>query len=642
MKSRRHLPLLIVTALLAFGILLPRLGFYWDDWATLAAWRADGARGVWELLGDPFRHRPFSGWTVALFGPLAGSTPFGWQLTSLGLRCACAATLYQLLRRLWPQPSQLALIGALLFLVYPTFLQQPIAVTYHQHWLTFLLYLLSLLLMVSAVAQPSPARRALFTLLALIAQALHLSIFEYFAAADCIRPLLLFIVLPRPQRLRRSLLHALPFLLLSATFIAWRLSISAAQADGNRPGLLFDLLQQPLPILLHLARLAIEDTLHILLLNWLPASLMPLWVGGVGLGLAAFLFWQMRRLPTASPLQRTQVAAILGVGLVAIFLGCLPTWATDRVSWRGFFSNRFGLPATWGAALLWAGLLSCLPLRKHLTPALTSLLIGLAAVLQLQAALPYQTAWQQQKDYAWQLSWRAPAIAPNTAILSTDSIFPGTRRTFALNQIYNQPQGSKQLPLWFYFLNDSLAEEIGQFGEQNQSYLGYNFQSQAGDVLIIVYEPQDGRCLWIPSPADADLPGLSSALLAALPLSNPSRIQVEPQPSGPPTEIFGPPPALTWCHYFQKASLARQQGDWQTVAQLADQASALTHRPAAPYEWLPFLEGYAHTGRSREALTLTQTILEADPAYQPALCRIWQTLPDPPPTLLHCPSLVTP
>ncbi|MBP7227574.1 MAG: hypothetical protein KA988_00560, partial [Longilinea sp.] len=78
------------------------------------------------------------------------------------------------------------------------------------------------------------------------------------------------------------------------------------------------------------------------------------------------------------------------------------------------------------------------------------------------------------------------------------------------------------------------------------------------------------------------------------------------------------------------------------VATLGDEAKALTHTPAAPYEWLPFLQGYAHVGRISEAHTLTQAILQANPAYQPALCRIWATLPAPPPPQLTCPTPVTP
>jgi hypothetical protein len=647
MKPRFPILLITLTTVLAFGILLPGLGFYWDDWSMISAWRALGGKGVWELLGDPFRHRPLSGWTSLLFGPLASSCPLAWQLLSLTLRWACAITFWAILRRLWPARPRLAMFSALLFLVYPIFLQQPISVAYHQHWLTYLLFLLSLLMMLHA---QNAARRnhILLTLAALITQALHLTIFEYFVGTEFIRPVLLFLLLPASlpllQQLRLTLLRWFPYLLINGAFILWRLSISiAVPSDGNRPSLLFDLLHQPLSTLLHLAKLASTDVLHMLVLDWLPTlQIAPWWVSLISLALAGLLFWQLSHLPSPSVHQRGELWQATLIGLLFIVLGSLPIWITDRVSWRGFFSNRFGLPATLGTALLWATALTALPFqRSKIVPLLAALLIGLASGQQLRTALPYQTAWQQQKQYTWQLFWRAPTILPNTAILSADSIFPGIRRTFALNLTYNQPRGSKQLPLWFYLLNDSLAEEISQFGAQEENYLGYTFQSQAEDVLLVVYNPQDGRCLWIPSPADADLPDLSPTIQAALPLSNLARIQSQSNGS-PPVEIFGPPPLPTWCYYFQKASLAGQQGDWQTVAQLADQASALTHHPAALYEWLPFLEGYARVGRINEAHTLTQTILQANPNYQTALCRIWSTLPNQAPPDLTCPAPVTP
>lgn len=649
MNRTRPVLLLTLTALLSFAILLPNLGFYWDDWSMISAWRALGARGVWELLGDTFRHRPLSGWTSVLFGPLAGSRPFAWQLLSLTLRWACAVTFWAILRRLWPARPRLSLFSALLFLVSPIFLQQPISVAYHQHWLTYLLFFLSLLTMLEAQRSRTPRLSILLTGAALMMQALHLTIFEYFVGAEFIRPMLLLLLLPTSlpllQRLRLMIVRWLPYLLLNIAFILWRLSISAATpSDGNRPSLLFNLLHQPLSTLLHLTNLAIGDLLHMIVLDWLPAlQVWPWWVSLLSLTLAGLLYWQLRRIPPDSDSSRRQLWQAALLGLMVMVLGSLPIWATDRVSWRGFFSNRFGLPATAGAALLWATALTALltPKRANIVTFFAALLVGLASGQQLRAAMPYQTAWQQQKDYTWQLFWRAPAIAPNTAILSADAIFPGTRRTFALNLIYDQPQGSKQLPLWFYILDDRLAEEISEFGAQDEHYLGYSFQSQAGDVLVIRYAPQTGTCLWIATPDDADLPDLPAAVQAAISLSNPQRILATPIGS-PPPEIFGPPPAPNWCYYFQKASLASQQGDWQQVAALGDEAKALTHTPAALYEWLPFLQGYAHVGRISEAHTLTQAILQANPAYQPALCRIWATLPAPPPPQLTCPTPVTP
>jgi hypothetical protein len=59
----------------------------------------------------------------------------------------------------------------------------------------------------------------------------------------------------------------------------------------------------------------------------------------------------------------------------------------------------------------------------------------------------------------------------------------------------------------------------------------------------------------------------------------------------PPASIFGSEPDKnTWCFYYEKASLARQQGDWKTVAQLGKEAARLQLHPNDQIEWMPFLQ----------------------------------------------------
>jgi hypothetical protein len=62
------------------------------------------------------------------------------------------------------------------------------------------------------------------------------------------------------------------------------------------------------------------------------------------------------------------------------------------------------------------------------------------------------------------------------------------------------------------------------------------------------------------------------------------------------------------------------------VADLGDQAFALGDYPNDPMERLPFIEGYAHTGRWERALELTREAGDITPLMQPVLCRLWQRI----------------
>ena len=56
---------------------------------------------------------------------------------------------------------------------------------------------------------------------------------------------------------------------------------------------------------------------------------------------------------------------------------------------------------------------------------------------------------------------------------------------------------------------------------------------------------------------------------------------------------FGKELPHEWCYYYQKADLARQQGDWTRVSQLGDEAQKLGCHPNDQMEWMPFLQAYA-------------------------------------------------
>ncbi len=64
----------------------------------------------------------------------------------------------------------------------------------------------------------------------------------------------------------------------------------------------------------------------------------------------------------------------------------------------------------------------------------------------------------------------------------------------------------------------------------------------------------------------------------------------------PNPDIFGSEPAHNWCYYFEKADLARQGRDWQTVLPLEKQAKTQSLAPKFGPEYIPFIEAHAQIG----------------------------------------------
>ena len=82
-------------------------------------------------------------WTYILTTPFLGTAPINWHVFTLLLRWLAVLGMWWALRGLWPNKTRQVTWMALLFAVYPVFFQQPIAVAYSQHFITYALFFLS-------------------------------------------------------------------------------------------------------------------------------------------------------------------------------------------------------------------------------------------------------------------------------------------------------------------------------------------------------------------------------------------------------------------------------------------------------------------------------------------------------------------
>ncbi len=653
--TSRVVPLfLLLLCVLSYGLLIPWLGFYWDDWPVILIARLQDARGFWEF----YRYdRPISAWTYILTAPLLGVRPLPWHVFTLLLRWITAVGVWWSLRRLWPGRERPIAWTAILFALYPSFLQQPIAVAFSQHWITYALYVFSLGLMIQA--QQRRDRYLPLTLAALGLCALHLFTMEYFLGLELLRPAFLYVLVSRQSatlrdRWRRTLTAWLPYLTVAAAFIVWRaFFLELAGRDPNRLSLLASFVAQPLATLISLTQLALQDLLHLMVGAWSaaidPAKLeitssffllsSAIAVAG-GLLTAGFA----SRLQTSEPEPENtgQTPAwerqAIPLGFAASVLGFLPVWLTERGAVEGMYGSRFTLAAVFGGSLLLAGLLEWFTPRLRQKIVLVSLLVVLSIHLHLNNANDYRWSWVSQQRFYRQLAWRAPYITPNTPILSDGELFPyvGVYSTsVALNLLYPQPAQAETLSYWFYSMGRGLYRQTEQLlagMELQTNFRSFRFNAFSKDSLVIYYQSQEARCLWLLSPEDIELRELPELAHSVVPLSNLGRIQREPAAEGyPPEEIFGAEAESTWCYYFQKADLARQYMDWQTVVSLGEQARRQGFQAEHYREARPFIEAYAHIGDWQAAEEWTFFLPKVGPNVD-AVCNLWkrlaQELPD--------------
>jgi hypothetical protein len=650
---------LLVVLVASFGLLIPWLGFYWDDWSVLMTARMRGISGFWEYYAYD---RPFSAWTYVVFMPILKTNPITWQIFSLLLRWGTAACFWIALGNLWPKHQREAVLAAFLFAIYPIFDQQAISVAFSQHWICYFLYCLSIALMILAWRKKGPIAW-LLTLCAVLAAGLQIFTLEYFVGLELLRPFLLWILVSerKETRLRTAstiLVRWLPYLLAMTIFVLWRLFFLKLPApDPNTPSLLFNFFAAPLKVATHLLQLALQDIGFMLITVWanlFKAENIQLddrfilfsWALAAAVATGLFFFLQrMLKDETSTPAPQgrwTWPVQAAGIGIISILCGMLPIWLTDRQVMVGMHSDRFGMPAMLGASLLVVAFISWLGISQTKRLLFICLLVGMAAGAHLRTSNDYRWAWVSQSRFYWQMAWRAPSIQPNTSIFAEGeflSYMSGNAITTGIDLLYAPPKNPTYiLPYYFYSLGRYYGYRMPDFlsgiPTQENSYRIYHFNGNTRDALVIDYSPADNNCLHVLSSQDGNMPGLPPLTSKALVNSNLSLIQSGPTQSGyPPADIFGPQPDLPWCHIYQQAELARQMGNWQQVNSLAEQAiqkgfSLKNGSSNTPYEWLPFIEGYARTGHLDSAKQLSEDILAKNKLMSVRLCELWSKIHD--------------
>lgn len=635
-----------------FGVLIPSLGFYQDDWHPVFYGYVRGLDSLRELF--LYDGRPFAALIYQAAFQVIGFQPLLWQLLALTLRTLTVVFTWLFLREVWPDYGRQTGAAALLFAVYPLFKLQPLSVAYSVHWTGFLLFSISIWAMLRSLR---PAQYALpLALIALLTCSAHLLLLEYFAGAELARPLLIYLA-KRGQgdafnrQIRRVFRIWWPYLALFIAFVIYRLFFLPGPERGsvsNEPVLIQAFFESPVQTTIHLLQLALQDTTAILVSVWhavisptifdigSPANLLVLLLILFS-AISIFLYLNfIRNSQTAEERpSRSWPREALQAGLVMTILGPIPAWVTNQsiTTDNPLWSDRFGLASMVGASLVLVALIEGLIASRTARTTILSILIATSIGFHVLNTNEYRRSWIEQTDFYWQLYWRVPNIVPGTAVLSAGEILPRMGEyptSFALSTIY--PGSGPVEELRYYFFNlekhfDTELEDLVQGMPLRKVAYSSRFLGQSRDSLVIHYEPEQYECLWVLRPQDGEIRALPEITRDVLTISNLERIQPASPGDRPiPLQIFGPEPAHTWCYYFQKADLARQVGDWERTVNLWQEARANGYAPGNGVEYLPFIEAFARLGEWEKAAELTLIAEQLPRVMRPSLCALWERL----------------
>lgn len=636
--------------ILSYGLLIPWLGFYWDDWPYLFFAKTLGAAGFWQVFAND---RPFLSLIYSIFVPLLGPNPIIWQVFAILCRWFTVLALWWVLNLIWPRNQKQNVWVAALFAVYPGFSQQWISVIYSQAYLLLCCFILSIGGMIYAYRNPRffwPA-----TALSVLASALSLFSTEYFFGIELLRPLFLWVALSEgigsslKEKLKKTLLIWLPYLVLFLGYGIWRAFFF--QSSNYDVQAITDLTTRPGSTIIGLFQNMISNGFTGGWAAWSQtfglANIFDFSIRGtqlywvVVISAVVLIFWFLLKTTTAGQPELPEAnrkfasgwcwQAIL-IGLAGLLVGGLPFWIASLPFTLVFPWNRFTLAMMISSSLFLIGLIDLFIHTARQKVLLVSILIAMAVGFQFQAANTFKREWASMQNLFWQLSWRAPGLKPGTMLLTHEfpfKYYSDNSLTAALNWVYDPENHSQKLSYILNYLSVRLKTAVPSL-EPNipigQDYRALSFSGSTSQSLVVFYSFPG--CLRVMDPVFTNsktLPNLPYKLTAAIPLSNLSLIVSKSGRSvSPPTDLFGPEPMDSWCYYFEKAELARQTGDWQTAASLGDEAQKRTLAPSDPSEWMPFIEAYAAVGNLDQAQKLTERVFAQTPLLQTGLCQTWQ------------------
>jgi hypothetical protein len=642
-------PLLVLlfVLVLAFGLLIPWLGYGYDEW-HFVYYATRGSEGLLELFH--YDGHPQAVWPYILGFDWLGYQPLAWHILSLAWRGLAVLVFWWVFHLTWPDKPVQNFSAALIFAIYPFFSLQILPVSYFEVWLSF--SLLGLSFAFSLLAVRNRNRFILLTGLAVLFKIGHVFTSEYTWFLEVIRPALLWFAMPASssflEKARRTSLSWLPHLVLFIGSTIWRgfyytpiRTTFQVQAD---------VLGKPFEVIASWFLNVIPDAVLVLFTSWF-AILSPeyfrldnraeIYLLAIALSSAAGLFVYLNHLlpqNESSPNRRWAFQAMLLGGLAVLF-GVLPFYIggyTISLS-KPPINSRFALGFLPGAALFVAGMLEILVTSRRARHASLALLVGFSISWHVRYTNEARELWTVQSEFFRQLIWRAPGVQPGVVFHVVEPFidFPSSPAqilvtgdfsyAMALNALYQVGPRDEKLSYWYHSDDFDVLSKDEPFVANHATT---TFTSIPGRDLYFYFAPQEGTCLRVLQPTDAGYRHFPESVHAAAELASLAAID----PSRPAnTALISA--ALNvedgkdrWCYYYQKAELARQFADWGEVVSLWETADGRNLRPRHGMELLPFVEAYARKGDFENAIMISRRANQISRGMSSPICSLWRDI----------------
>jgi len=583
-----HPLFLLILCVLAYGVLLPWLSFYADDWILLWTYQKLGAWGV-----DYYHitNRPFLAPLYQILMPLLGAEPWRWQLFAVLAPWVTSLTGWWLVKSLWPMRNRFAVFASILMAVFPGYLSHGVALTTGHRNIILAIFLLSLTFSVLSLRRPK--QFWLFYMLALLTSIYNMLAMEYFLFMELMRPFVIWIVLSETElstkkKLGKTLRHFLPFFLALCAIVYWRTFLFPYQTFNHSLRLLNSFREDWFAAVILLAKQTLTYFWMAMVRAWTQivsvmaervvwgslSSFVYLLLVFITAGVTFMVLhaYQLQESPQEKAKKNLGIQ-LLGLSLVPWLIGGIPFIIVGLTAGVGGYETRYLLPYML-VSCLWIAFLIQALFKRYLTQILIlSAVVGLSAGLQFISSNELRGVENRRRNFFWNLSYRIPRLEPGTMIVTNDMPTGdgSTAWTYIFNWLYQPEISTIDFP--YTIVLGSQLESYLSRGAGKIDLITARFTPDLSKTVFLYY---DGRnCPQVFNPEfPAELPEIESRAARWLKYANLNPIL--PAESGktidPSVINLGSEPEIGWCNYYEKAELARQWHDWKLIRDLGDEA----------------------------------------------------------------------
>jgi hypothetical protein len=550
-----------------------------------------------------------------------------------------------MLRLLWPNQREGAYWAGILFTVYPGFLWWIGGFEYQPMVLSVGFQVFSIAFMLKAILAEKRAHKIYWTLASILFSWIYLGFVDYAIGMEFFRVLCAYVILSRADssplaslratfgRFLLSIRVSLPALLGPVLFLVWRVFFfenwRPAGDVSLQLGRFSDAPQIVFVWLLHLVQSVVKTLVMawtVPLHEYFDAEGLRLTAIGWGIAVACFVLviladrFILGRAGYYPALPSESSTAII-IGLLGTIVAFAPIVVANRyVSFDRF--SHYTLPASIAATVfllgLWTMLGDGVP-RKVMVAAL----VMSAALTHFNLSARVADEARNIAQFWQQMAWRAPNIREGTTLVvdyagiyyaeSADLVWGPA------NIIYYPEPSAKmpiRIPISAAQMEADLRKDALAGGSATQNYIIINVLRYDYDNLLVISQPSLNSCVHV---LDGRWPAFSAyedtVIVSIAGKSKTENILPANESPVLPENLFGAEPVHGWCYFYQKADLARQLGDWETVTRLEAEAAQRGYEASDPVEWIPFVQARVLRGDA-DGLARLVRIIKSNSLYK--------------------------